>query len=101
MEAYQPKTQSILFKDWVLLGLCEFSQNKILATTTGNCMFIILDFSVVKFLDGKHYDDILKIRIQPFPSFDEDTFPFLLVLGCKSLSIVNVRDGFHQPLIDQ
>ena len=44
--SYKPESHSILFKDWYILTFCEYSPNKILATTLGNCMFIIIDFNV-------------------------------------------------------
>ena len=57
---HNPETQSLLFKDWCVCGICEFAPNKILATTLGNCMFIIHDFNVAKFIDGCNYEDIWK-----------------------------------------
>ena len=35
------------------------------------------------------------------PNFDEESFPFILLSGANCASIVNVKDGFHQPLINQ
>ena len=90
-----------MFKDWCIATICEFAPNKILATTLGNCLFIIVDFSVAKFIDGKNYEDIWKINPHPLPNFDEEQFPFILLSGAHCASIVNVRDGFHQPLINQ
>ena len=35
------------------------------------------------------------------PNFDEERFPFILFDGTDSMSIVNVKEGFIQPLIKQ
>ena len=64
-------------------------------------MFIIHDFCVAKFIDGRHYDDLTKLEPRLIPNFDEVKFPFILLIGHKCASIVNVRDGFHQPIIEQ
>ena len=35
------------------------------------------------------------------PNFDEESFPFILLAGARCASIVNVKTGFHQPIINQ
>ena len=52
---HKPETQSILFKDWCIISLCEYAPNKILAATSESSMFIILDFNVAKFIDNHGY----------------------------------------------
>ena len=101
MVAYRPENQSILFKDWCILALYEYAYNKIIASTERNCLFIIVDFIVVKFIDGNHLiNDKYKFHPTPLAKFDEEYFPFILLTGKNCVSIVNVRDGILQPLID-
>ena len=64
-------------------------------------MFIILDYIVTKFIDNQNYEDLLKIEPCLLPNFSEENFPFILYAGHECASIVNIKDGFHQPLINQ
>ena len=61
--------------------MCEYAQNKILAITLGNCMFILHDFNVIKFIDDQNYDSIFKSQPSLMPNFDEERFPFILLTG--------------------
>ena len=61
--------------------MCEYAPNKILALTLGNCMFILHDFSVIKFIDDQNYDNIEKNQPKLIPNFDEERFPFILLAG--------------------
>ena len=47
----------MIFKDWRPLSLYEFAKNKILVTTYANILFIVHDFSLVKFINDQSYDD--------------------------------------------
>ena len=40
-------------------------QNKILATTGRNCLFIILDYNVAMFIDSQNYEDLMESQVQP------------------------------------
>ena len=64
-------------------------------------MFIIHDFNVNKFIDDHNYDSIFKTQPSLLPNFDEERFPFILLAGYDCISIVNVKNGFHQPLVNQ
>ena len=37
----------------------------------------------------------------PVPDFDEETNPFIVILGEASLNILNVKTKEHKPLIKQ
>ena len=37
----------------------------------------------------------------PFPDYDYEHSPFVLVAGLNSLNYINVKSGYMQPLIDQ
>ena len=83
----------MIFKDWKPWSLIEYSKDKLLVTTLSNVLFLVHDFSVVKMIDDRSYDDSWKSHPLLLLNFDEDTFPFILLSGTLSLSIINIKTG--------
>ena len=52
-------------------------------------------------IDDQSYSDSWKCQPVPLPDFDEEDYPFILLSGAECLSIINVKEGVHRPLINQ
>ena len=64
-------------------------------------MYVVLDWDVVKLITEPNSANTFKTYAFPVPDFDEETNPFIAVLGKASLNIVNVKTCQHKPLINQ
>ena len=91
----------MIFKNWKPWDLYEYAKDKILVTTMSNVLFIVHEFSYVKFINNQSYDDSFKGEPIPLLDFDEETFPFIIIGGVSCISIINIKTGEHKPLINQ
>ena len=64
-------------------------------------MYLVLNWEAVKFIAEPNPVNTFKTYAFPVPDFDEETNPFIVVLGLASLNILNVRTCQHKPLINQ
>jgi hypothetical protein len=55
----------------------------------------------VKLITEPNPANTMKTYAFPVPDFNEETNPFIVVLGEASLNILNVRTKEHKPLIKQ
>ena len=98
--AYEPDTQSIIFKEWKLIEAYEYAKDKILVTTMSNVLFLVQDFCLVKLINDESYNEICRGDFTPLPNYDEENFPFILIGGCFFTCIMNVKTGEHKPLLN-
>ena len=78
--------------------LLEYGKNE-LFVTNGTQMLLVHDWSTVKLITEPNPANTFKTYAFPVPDFNEETNPFIIVLGKASLSILNVRKKEHKPLI--
>ena len=71
----------MIFKNCKPWDLYEYAKDKILVTTMSNVLFIVHEFSYVKFINNQSYDDSFKGGPIPLLDFDEETFPFIIIGG--------------------
>ena len=79
--------------------LLEYEENKILVCRID--MHLIHNWETVIFIPEPISTNTLKTFAFPVPDFNEESNPFIVVLGKASLNILNVKTCQHKPLINQ
>ena len=77
----------------------EFAKNKLLVTGHPSQMYVIIDWSTVKFISEPNSANIYKNYAFFMPEFDETLFPFIAICGKQHISILNINTLEHKPLI--
>ena len=93
--------ESILFLHEMPVFLLEYTLNKLFVFVAPAHMCLVLNWETVKFIAEPNPVNTYKTYAFPVPDFDEETNPFIVVLGLASLNILNVRTCQHKPLINQ
>ena len=81
--------------------LLEYAPNKLFVAGAPAHMYLVLNWDTVKFIVEPNPVNTFKSYAFPVPDFDEETNPFIVVLGEASLNILNVKTYQHKPLINQ
>ena len=71
--------------------LLEFADDKLYVGGYPAHMYLVFYWETVKFIADPNTANIFKTYAFPVPDFDEETNPFIVVLGLTSLNILNVK----------
>ena len=63
-------------------------------------LLLVQDLKETRIITDPETKNYFKYWITPFPGFNLDTFPFLVTAGEKCFSLVNVREGRIEKLIN-
>ena len=80
------------------LDLFEYSPNKMIISDSDE-IHLVNNWRVIKTIDDPDRNSS-KFSLTPFPGFDDEKFPFIVVSGLKYFSIVNVQTGHTDVLIE-
>ena len=64
-------------------------------------MYLVHNWETVIFIPEPISTNTFKTFAFPVPDFNEESNPFIVVLGKASLNILNVKTCQHKPLINQ
>ena len=64
-------------------------------------MYLVKDWEVVILIEETNVSNTFKYFAFPIPNFDEETFPFIVILGRESLSFLNVKTTQKKTFINQ
>ena len=78
---YNETSESITFIDEQPMYPLEFAKNKLLVTGHPSQMYVIIDWSTVKFISESNSANIYKNYSFFMPGFDETFFPFIAICG--------------------
>ena len=93
--------ESMIFLHEVPMTLIEYANNKLFVCCLQTHMYVALNWDVVKLITEPNTANTFKTYAFPVPDFDEESNPFIAVLGKASLNIVNVKNLQNKPLINQ
>ena len=79
----------------------EFAPNRMIVYSDedGHLLFIIHDFKVIMTIREPMSGNGSKDWIKPLPQFDLDKYPFLIVSGKETFSLINVKTGTIEDMI--
>ena len=100
LRTYRQQTESILFQDELPGLLLEYAQNQLFVAEYAN-MYLVHDWTKVIFISDPNPANSFKCFAFPIPFFDQETYPFIIVCGQASLSLLNIKTREHKPLINQ
>ena len=80
--------------------LLEYSKNKLFITSRID-MYLVKDWELVILIEETNISNTFKYFAFLVPNFNEETFPFIVVLGEGSLNFLNVNTTQQKPLINQ
>lgn len=81
LEPYKQETEAMVFKHGLPMYLLEYKKNKLLVSGDPTHMYLVDDWDTVILIPDPNSANTLKTFAFPIPEFDEDTNPFMVVLG--------------------
>ena len=78
----------------------EYEPNRLFITGLPTHMYLVNEWENVKLIEDPNYANSYKTYAFPIPDFNVESFPFLAVCGSENLSIFNVKNLIHKPLIN-
>ena len=90
LRLYKQDSEAIVFVNEVPSYLLEYSENKLLTCCHPTHMYIIHHWETVIFIPDPISTNTMKTFAFTFPDFNEESNPFIVVLGDASLNILNV-----------
>ena len=81
--------------------MLEYGPNKLCVYFSPTYMCLVINWETVKVIADPNSANTFKTFAFPVQDFDEETNPFIVVLGNASMNILNVKTCQHKPLIDQ
>ena len=93
------KNQSILLKKEDVYAVLEYALNRLLAFIQPTDLLVIDSWQVAHRIEDPSKTNIQKCWLAPLPGFDHESFPFVITSGAESYNIVNVKEGFMNPVV--
>ena len=95
---YNELNESMIYKDELPNFPLEYSPNKLLVTGSDTHMYQVDDWSTVRLISGTNPLDINKFHAFTIPQYDEESFPFIFVVGEQHISLLNTTTLEHKAL---
>lgn len=101
LQACDKYKQSILFRNEACFAMSEYAHEKlIIYGQPSQNLFLVTDWQVLHTVKDPFQENINKQFIMPLPRFHETKFPFLMMSGDSSFSLLNVHTGHMEPFIN-
>ena len=100
LRLYKEDSEAMIFHNELPGFLLEYSPNKLLIGSFID-MYLVLDWNTVILIEETNPSNSFKYYNFTVPDFNEESNPFIVVLGMASLNILNVKTCQHKPLINQ
>jgi hypothetical protein len=94
-------TDAMLLKGEYVWTIYEFAPNKMMfySDEDGHLLFIVDNWKVVMTIKEPSSGNGSKDWIRPLPQFDINKYPFLIVAGKETFSLVNIKNGTIEDMI--
>ena len=94
-------SNSLFLKNEIVTSLLKCSPTQILASTFHNQLLLLENWVVIrKFEDPSELNNrSLQGWLCKLPGFNMEKFPFIVWSGETSINLVNINEGFTEPLI--
>ena len=91
LRLYKQDSEAIIFHNQVPMYLIEYEVNKLFACSHPTHMYLVENWEKVIFIPDPISTNTMKTFAFPVPDFNEESNPFIVVLGDASLNILNVK----------
>ena len=85
----------------VVTSMLELANELMLIGVFNLAILVSQNYCIIKRIDDADQGNVTKLFMTPFPDYDSEHSPFVLVAGATSLNYINVKSGYMKPLIDQ
>ena len=75
-------------------SMLELADGRMLVSVFNLALLVFESYEILHRIDEADQSNIDKYFMTPFPHFDSEQFPFVLVAGKSQISMVNVRTGY-------
>ena len=94
---------SVFIKQELVIGLCEYTEDRMVVSTRDGQILALdgLELVWAHHLQSSVSNECTSAYLTPFLGFDVETFPFVTCSRDDKVYLVNVNEGFVQPLIER
>ena len=90
---------SILIRGEQVIAVLDLPANKMAIALFGTDILVSSDWEITSRITDPDSGNVEKRYLFPLPSFDSETFPFILAPGEKSISLLNVKEHTMQTIV--
>ena len=94
------KNNSIELRDEGVQAVHEYAVGKMIVSIVFTDLLLVHNWNPYRYISRVEPGNCQKFFFEPLPNFDEEKFPFLLCSGYESYTLINVKEGRSEVLID-